>query len=295
MRNTSLRIPSILVAVLLVAAATLGAVLVAAAPAATVTLRPAHEPTVVETTSPGPRPRPSPDNATRPDPPPTVTTGIAVSPVNATPPDPPPTVTTGTAVSLQRGDRSSDVSDLQRRLGDLGYWLGDADGSYGVLTEQAVLAFQKVEGRVRNGVADSSVRAALAVATRPQPAAADGNLIEVDKRRQVLYVIRDGTVAWTLNTSTGTEKPYQLNGKTERADTPVGHWTVAWVIDGVDVGALGTLYRPRYFNPQGIAVHGSQSVPAFPASHGCVRVTDAAMDWIWGNNLMPIGSAVWVN
>lgn len=294
MRNTSRRTPSILVAAFLVAAATFGVVFVVAAAAATVTLRPAHEPTVVETTSPGPRPSPSPVNATRPDPRPSVT-ATAVSPANATPPGPAPSATTGTAVSLRRGDRSTDVSDLQRRLSDLGYWLGDADGSYGVLTEQAVLAFQKVEDRVRNGVADSSVRAALAVARRPQPAAAEGNLIEVDTRRQVLYVIRDGTVAWTLNTSTGTEKPYQLNGKTERADTPVGHWTVAWVVDGVDVGALGALYRPRYFNPQGIAVHGSHSVPAFPASHGCVRVTDAAMDWIWGNNLMPIGSAVWVN
>jgi lipoprotein-anchoring transpeptidase ErfK/SrfK len=54
------------------------------------------------------------------------------------------------------------------------------------------------------------------------------------------------------------------------------------------------LYRPRYFNA-GIAVHGYSSVPSYPASHGCVRVSDAAMDWIWGNNIMAIGSDVWVH
>ena len=44
-----------------------------------------------------------------------------------------------------------------------------------------------------------------------------------------------------------------------------------------------------------IAVHGYHSVPPYPASHGCVRVTEAAMDWIWANDVMPMGSTVWVH
>jgi lipoprotein-anchoring transpeptidase ErfK/SrfK len=62
----------------------------------------------------------------------------------------------------------------------------------------------------------------------------------------------------------------------------------------VDVGELGALYWPRYFQPDGIAVHGYGDVPAHPASHGCVRVSNAAIDWIWAENFMPIGSSVWV-
>jgi len=58
---------------------------------------------------------------------------------------------------------------------------------------------------------------------------------------------------------------------------------------------LGALYRPRYFHRDGIAVHGSSSVPAHPASHGCVRVSEPAMDWIWSGDLMPIGSSVWIH
>ena len=64
---------------------------------------------------------------------------------------------------------------------------------------------------------------------------------------------------------------------------------MSWVVDGVDVDELGALYRPRYFHHDGIAVHGYRSVPPYPASHGCVRVTEAAMDWIWANDLHASG------
>ena len=206
----------------------------------------------------------------------------------------PPSQPAGPAGTLRRGDRGPEVLDLQRRLRTLGYWLGSLNDSFGPLTEQAVTAFQKVEGMAPDGVAGPATQAALSAADRPSTAAA-GDLIEVDKERQVLFVVRSGKVAWALNVSTGTELPYRVGGRTELADTPVGRWEVAWAVDGVDVGELGALYRPRYFHADGIAVHGYHSVPAYPASHGCVRVTEAAMDWVWAENLMPVGSAVWVH
>lgn len=127
------------------------------------------------------------------------------------------------------------------------------------------------------------------------PVSPTGDLIEVDKQRQVLFVVRGGAVSWVLNTSTGTEKPYRLGGRTEMADTPVGRWQVSWAYDGNKTGQLGRLYRPRYFHKDGIAVHGYREVPAYAASHGCVRVSNAAMDWIWADALMPIGSPVVVH
>jgi lipoprotein-anchoring transpeptidase ErfK/SrfK len=42
---------------------------------------------------------------------------------------------------------------------------------------------------------------------------------------------------------------------------------------------LGFLYSPFYFYG-GYALHGSNSVPAFPASHGCVRVEIEDMDFL---------------
>jgi peptidoglycan hydrolase-like protein with peptidoglycan-binding domain len=146
------------------------------------------------------------------------------------------------------------VRALQERLRDLGYWLGDPDGSYGDLTAQAVMAFQKVNGLERDGIAGASTLTALDTATRPRGRSTSGNLVEVDKERQVLFVISNGEVAWAVNVSNGTEKPYHVNGRTELADTPPGRWTVPWAEDGMDWGELGGLYRPRYFHSDGITV-----------------------------------------
>ena len=54
---------------------------------------------------------------------------------------------------------------------------------------------------------------------------------------------------------------------------------------------LGQLWRPRFFY-RGIAVHGSPNIPPWPASHGCARLSNAAINMIWDKNLMPIGSTV---
>ena len=80
-------------------------------------------------------------------------------------------------------------------------------------------------------------------------------------------------------------------GGTSIAITPPGVYSTYYEVNKWDVGPLGGLYRPKYFN-RGIAVHGSYSVPPYPASHGCVRVSLAAMDWIWLNNMMPRGTKV---
>lgn len=64
--------------------------------------------------------------------------------------------------------------------------------------------------------------------------------------------------------------------------------------DGTGRPNLGRLYRPKCFHGDGIAVRGSSSVPPYPASHGCVRVTNAAIDHIWENELAPTGTDVWV-
>jgi lipoprotein-anchoring transpeptidase ErfK/SrfK len=235
--------------------------LVLATAAITLTVRRSHEPTKVAAISAPPSSRPT-------------TTAPALVATTTAPSRPTTTV----------------APDVPGRLRSLGYWVGSGNSS---LTQQAVTAFQKVEGLKPDGIAGPAVQAALAGAQRPTTTAS-GDLIEVDKARQVLFVIRRGVVQWTLNTSTGSGKSYWQEGHTYTATTPSGRFTVERAINGNDKGPLGVLYRPRYFN-QGIAVHGYSSVPSYPASHGCVRVSNAAMDWVWANNIMAIGSAVWVH
>ena len=60
---------------------------------------------------------------------------------------------------------------------------------------------------------------------------------------------------------------------------------------GWETGPLGSLYNSQYFNG-GIAIHGSRSVPAYPASHGCVRISMSAAEWF--PDQVSIGTPVYV-
>jgi hypothetical protein len=202
----------------------------------------------------------------------------------------------GTTVApAHPGDVGANVARLQARLLALGYWLGDPPGRYGNLTFQAVEAFQKVSGLPINGAVDTMTATALGAAGRPVAGVTSGDLIEIDKRRQVLLVVRNGLVQWAFNTSTGSGRTY-LSGRTHAvARTPDGSWRLERQVDGIAVSRLGRLYRPKYFTVEGHAIHGYPSVPPFPASHGCVRVSNPAMDFLWSSGLAPLGSTVLVH
>jgi len=193
---------------------------------------------------------------------------------------------------LRPGDRGPEVLALQQRLVELGYWLGTPDGTFGLLTQQAVLAVQKAAGIGLDGLAGPATRAALEQGVRPAASTQAGRVLEVDLGRQLLLVVRDGNVEQIFNTSTGTDEWYEVGGRQYLADTPRGTWHIYRQVNGLDNGPLGALYRPKYFHTDGIAVHGYASVPARAASHGCVRVTNAAMDWIWSSGVAPIGTTV---
>ncbi len=200
-------------------------------------------------------------------------------------------------IDLGRGDAGAEVDKLQQRLTDLGYWLGDLDGQFGTLTTQAVMAFQKYEGLERSGIADDVTRARLEVADRPRPVAArKGRWVEIDKTRQVMLFVVDGEVRWTFNTSTGTETEYtRPDGSKGFAHTPEGWFTFFRQIDGLREADLGQLWRPKYFTNAGHAIHGSRSIPAHPASHGCARLSYPAIDFIWSAGLAPIGTPLLVH
>ncbi len=218
--------------------------------------------------------------------PPETTTTLPPETTTTLPPDP---AADGT---LRLDESGGSVLALQQRLVELGYWMGEPDGNYGQLTRQAVMAFQKVEGLGRDGVAGPATQERLAVAGRPAPRGGDG--IEIDLERQVLFVVQGGQVQWAINTSTGNGEAYtSSSGGQAVAATPPGQFRVQREIDGVREAPLGTLYRPKYFNG-GIALHGSGSIPANPASHGCARVTNSAMDMLWSSGAAAIGTSVWV-
>ena len=242
---------------------------------------PTAPPTTLATTTTTTRPATTTTAA-----PETTTTTVPETTTTTAPPD------ANADGKLELGEDGQSVLALQQRLVELGYWLGEVDGNYGQLTRQAVMAFQKVEGLGRDGVAGPVTQERLAAAGRPQPRGSSG--LEIDLARQVLFVVDGGRVTWAINTSTGNGEAYTSStGGEARAITPPGQFRVDRHIDGLREAPLGTLYRPKYFNG-GIAVHGSGSIPANPASHGCARVTNSAMDMLWSSGVAEIGTSVWV-
>lgn len=197
------------------------------------------------------------------------------------------------AVLLRPGARGPAVVALQRRLSTLGYWLGRADGIFGPVTEQAVFALQKAAGIGRDGIVGPRTRAALARGVVTRPRSTKGHVVEIDLRRQLLLVVTNGRLVVALNTSTGGGYRYTEDGATYRAITPLGHFRIEREVNGLVRAPLGELWRPTYF-VGGVAIHGYPEVPPVPVSHGCVRVSNAAIDWLWARHLVPVGTAVWV-
>lgn len=201
--------------------------------------------------------------------------------------------------TLLSGMQGQDVKALQQKLNSLGYWNGAAGGTYGDLTSQAVMAYQKAAGIEADGAAGPQTTAALARNVRPTVRTTTGSAIEIDKEQQLVKVVIDGRLKYIFNTSTGSGQTYIQKGDpgqpptTEVATTPEGSFTIERSIDGMRKSKLGELWRPRYFY-DGYALHGSNSVPAYPASHGCVRLANGVIDFVWSADLAPIGRTVLV-
>jgi peptidoglycan hydrolase-like protein with peptidoglycan-binding domain len=212
-------------------------------------------------------------------------------------PPPPPTTTTSTTVApapnLQRGSHGPAVMRLQLRLTALGFWLGTPDGTFADSTQQAVFAFQKAAGLTRDGVVGPKTAAALATGVVPRARSTSGYVIEIDLADDLMLFVNNGKVDHIVNTSTGGGYTYTSDGVTAVADTPVGVFHMFRQVNGTVTDSLGQLWRPKFFY-SGFAIHGDGYVPAYPVSHGCARVSNEAIDWIWADNLAPIGTEVWV-
>jgi peptidoglycan hydrolase-like protein with peptidoglycan-binding domain len=183
---------------------------------------------------------------------------------------------------LRLGSRGAAVLTLQRRLAALHYDTGTADGVFGTDTHHAVVCLQKVNALARDGIVGPRTWAALDHPVVPKAKhRTSGYALEINLSRQVVKLVYRGTVARLLDTSTGKAS----------TPTPAGSFRVARRINGWRQSPLGLMWRPNYFHG-GYAVHGSTSVPPYPASHGCVRLTVASMNRLWPK--LGIGTPVWV-
>lgn len=183
--------------------------------------------------------------------------------------------------TLSLGSRGPAVRALQRRLAWATYlpWGSAIDGVFGMQTWHAVVAYQGWNGLSRDGVAGPSTQASLSHARRPRAwSGTEG--FEIHLAQQVILLVRDKRVVRAIHVSTG--RPGY--------GTPTGFFRV-YRRESMSWSYTFHTWMPlaQYFNG-GYAMHEYAEVPAYPASHGCVRVPGAESHAVW--NFGHIGSAV---
>jgi L,D-transpeptidase catalytic domain len=170
-----------------------------------------------------------------------------------------------------RGGRGTVVRFMQQRLAALHYLVPDS-GRYDDATGRAVLAYRKVNRMRRTMSADRRVLFRLAARLGgfyPRYPGV-GKHVEADLSRQVIALINpDGKVYRIIHTSSG--KP----------STPTVLGTFHFYSKTPGTNAKGML-NSNYFI-RGYAIHGYPEVPAYAASHGCLRIPNpnAAFVYRW--------------
>ena len=200
--------------------------------------------------------------------------------------------------TLSKGMSGDDVTRVQTRLKELKFDPGEPDGQFGLLTQQAVWAFQKLVMGVPYQQANGQVTPEMwdlmqsPITIAPRKTQATSTHMEVYLPQQVAVLFKDNVPELVTHISSGSGEEWKevvtLDPKTpdNPSDKPIEEGLIGNAItpggvyqfgdryvqgDGWRNGKLGRMYKPVYFN-YGVAVHGSGNVPNHPASHGCVRI-----------------------
>ncbi|MFQ5948817.1 MAG: L,D-transpeptidase family protein, partial [Acidimicrobiia bacterium] len=197
---------------------------------------------------------------------------------------------------LQLGDSGGAVLALQEALAEGAFYRGALDGDYGPGTAYAVRAFHQAAALPKgSNWQDGDWESLLGYRhggfpNRPN----EPDRIEVDLGRQVLFLIDDHQVEAVIPVSSGNGAVYYSapSGRYVKARTPRGDFRFRRHIAGWRYNYLGALYRPWYFTTA-YAIHGSNSVPNHPASHGCVRVPNWEADFLEGQLWIGMPVHVW--
>lgn len=163
------------------------------------------------------------------------------------------------------------VKEAERRLAELGYWTGPVDGVLDSASRSALIAFQKWEDRAITGQLTRNELEAIRASEAPKARESDYEHVEIDVDRQVLLLVDQEGHVRVLPVSTGSGKAFLNQGHESVAYTPRGRFVVYDKTYGWEDGALGSVYYANYITG-GVAIHGYESVPNEPASHGCIRI-----------------------
>ena len=194
-------------------------------------------------------------------------------------------------VSAQASLSRTEIKEAERRLAELGYWTGAVDGVFDVGSRSALIAFQKYESRPVTAKLTLDELEAMRTGQTPKPRDPGYEHVEVDIDRQVLLLVREDGRVRVLPVSTGNDAKFMSDGQESVAYTPRGRFVVYDKTFGWENGTLGSVYYANYISG-GVAIHGYETVPTTPASHGCIRIPMFAARAV--SKLLPLGTIVLV-
>ena len=191
-----------------------------------------------------------------------------------------------TLVDARTGDEGAHVAALQAMLRRLKMYRGEVNGRFGVETQVAVMTFHKYfrldrswEFEARDWWHALEMSDDHGIPDRPS----EPDRVEIDIGRQLLFIVRDHEVTDISAISSGGSYTYwsERNQADVRAATPRGDFPLLWFGSGwrEDTTTGWWVYNYWAFTPY-YGLHGYRTVPAYPASHGCVRVTTWDADWL---------------
>ncbi len=212
--------------------------------------------------------------------------------------------TTHLSQPLGMGMAGDEVRQVQERLDELGFFVGEIDGQFGPLFQQAMWAYQKLVLNVPRDDVDSVLTDELwqdmqrGIRIEPMRWHSKGqateNHVEIYLPSQVAVFFVDDKAEMIVHISSGDGQEWKEvvkidvgefgneNGTAplERREigvshTPGGVFRFERMVEGLRNSALGGMWDPAYFN-YGIAMHGALNVPLHPASHGCIRMSQTA-------------------
>ena len=196
------------------------------------------------------------------------------------------------ALPTEVAEASSSVATLQRELKEKGFYRGAITGTYNSATRHAIMGFRKEIGASRSYTWSNSHWDELRRYKAPYTRYDEPDRVEINLTRQVAHLFIGGVLKGTFPVASGNGEIFNnKQGRPIRAVTPTGNFKITRRKYGWYTSYLGSLYNPWFFNG-GIALHGSNSVPAYPASHGCVRLTIWDSNYV--NNFLYIGMPVHV-
>jgi hypothetical protein len=182
---------------------------------------------------------------------------------------------------ISAGSRGNQVKVLFRALVALHFRVPGVSYSMSTAGADAIVAFQKAYRLPRTYVFGAADWRKLETATLLKPRHSKPALhIEVDKIRQILMVVRNGSPLGILACSTGRTN-----------NTPEGTHAIQWKAYSAPTPYGGLLYYDMQFAPS-FAMHAYPSVPPYPASHGCVRQPTWVAPWTY--SVSSVGETVYV-